>query len=207
MRIFKLIGVLVCALAVSAVAITTASASILPGATGTSITGGSEKATLQVKGGASITCPKSTATGEITGETPSTASVSITFGPKCTTAGLPINSLGAAAGIIVANVTVKECASNPGILELETAPLHLEVPSTKLLLAVLGVALGEIEPGVKQTTYALSLTQKEGKNTVETCGKEKLVLSTSTDGSPTFIQSGEEAKSAKLTFGAEEEFM
>jgi len=63
MRIFKLIGVLVCALAVSAIAVTTASASTLPGTKGTTITGGSEKATLQVKGGASITCPKSTATG------------------------------------------------------------------------------------------------------------------------------------------------
>ncbi len=204
MRIFKLIGVLVCALALSAIAVATASASTLPGALGTTITGGSEKATLQVKGGASITCPESSAAGEV--KSTEEATVTITFGKKCTTAGLPVNSLGAAAGTIVANVTVKLCESSAGTLELQTAPIHLEVPSTKLLLVVEGTALGSVEENVKATTFPLTVTQKEGKNTIEVCGKTKLVLETSTDGGA-FVQSGEEAKNAKLTFSVAQEFM
>jgi hypothetical protein len=204
MRIFKLIGVLVCALALSAIAVTAASASTLPGTAGTTIEGTSEKATLQVKGGASITCPKSTATGEVLNS--AEADIVITFGEKCTTAGLPINTLGAAPGVIVAKVAVNECPSNAAILELKTASLHLEVPSTKLLLTVEGTALGTVETGVKRLVFPLTITQKEGKNTVETCGKEKLVLETSTDGSA-FVQSGEEAKGAQLAFGAVQEFM
>ncbi len=204
MRTFKLIAMLVCALALSAIAVATAMASTLPGTAGTSITGGSEKATLQVKGGASITCPESTATGEVLSTSEST--IVITFGKKCTTAGLPINTLGAAAGTIVAKVEIKECPSSPGILKLETASLHLEVPSTKLLLTVEGTALGEVETSVKRTVFPLSITQKEGKNAIETCGKEKLILETSTDGGA-FVQSGEEAKGAQLALSAAQEFM
>ncbi len=204
MRIFKLIGVLVCALAVSAIAVTTASASVLPGVAGTSIKGESGKATLQVKGGASITCPKSTASGEILSTSESLATIN--FGPKCTTAGLPVNSLGDATGVILVHVEVKECPSNAALLALTVLPLHLEVPSTKLLLSIVGTALGSVTANVKQSTFALTVAQKEGKNEIETCGKEKLVLETSTDGGA-FVQSGEEAAGASLTFGAEEEFM
>jgi hypothetical protein len=203
MRIFKLIGVLVCAVAISAIAVTAASAATLPGVAGTSITGGSEKATLQVKGGASITCKVSTASGEVLGT--SSALAIIDF-DTCTTAGLPVNSLGDTSGLILVHVEIFECPSNAGILILTVLPLHLEVPSTKLLLLIEGSALGTVETGVKKSTFSLTVTQKEGKNTVETCGKEKLVLSTSTDGSA-FVQSGEEAKGATLTFGAEQEFM
>ncbi len=204
MRIFKLIGVLVCALAVSAIAVTTASASVLPGVAKTSITGESGKATLQVKGGASITCPKSTASGEILSTSESL--VTISFGPKCTTAGLPVNSLGDAAGVILVHAEVKECASSAGILKLQVLPLHLEVPSTKLLLTIVGTTLGAVIAAVKQLKFTLTVAQKEGKNELETCGKEKLILETSTDGGA-FVQSGEEAAGASLTFGAEEEFM
>jgi hypothetical protein len=204
MRIFKLIAVLACAIAVSAIAVTTASASTLPGKAGTTITGSSEKATLQVKGGASITCPKSTATGEVLST--SEALAIINFGTGCTTAGLPVNSLGDSSGTILVHVEVKECASNAAILELKVLPLHLEVPSTKLLLSIEGTALGTVETEVKKTTFPLTLTQKEGKNTEEKCGKETLILSTSTDGGA-FVQSGEEAKNGSLTFGEAQTFM
>ncbi len=203
MRIFKLIGVLVCALAVSAIAVITASASTLPGVAKTSITGSSEKATLQVKGGASITCPKSTLTGEVLSTSESLAVIAYS---GCTTAGLPFNSLGDASGVILVHVEIKECPSNAAILELKALPIHLEVPATKLLLAIEGTALATVQANVKQPTYPLTITQKEGKQTVETCSKEKLILSTSTDGGA-FIQSGLETKNASLTFGADEEFM
>ncbi|HTA05751.1 MAG TPA: hypothetical protein VK774_05255 [Solirubrobacteraceae bacterium] len=204
MRIFKLIGVLVCAVAISAIAVTAASASTLPGVAGTSITGVGEKATLQVKGGASITCPKSTTSGEILSTSEGLAVIS--FGPKCTTAGLPFNSLGDEPGVILVHVEIKECLSNAGVLRLAALPLHLEVPSTKLLITIEGTVLATVAAGVKQSTFPLTITQKEGKNTIETCGKEKLVLSTSTDGSE-FVQSGLETKNTSLTFSAEEEFM
>jgi hypothetical protein len=204
MRIFKLIAVLACAIAVSAIAVTTASAATLPGTAGTTITGGSEKATLQVKGGASITCPKSTASGEVLSTT--SALVVVNFGTGCTTAGLPVNSLGDSSGTILVHVEVAACPSSAGILELKVLPLHLEVPSTKLLLTIEGVALGTVATNVSQTTFALGLTQKEGKNTEEKCGKETLILSTSTDGGA-FVQSGEEAKNGTLTFSAAQEFM
>ncbi len=204
MRIFKLMGVMVCALVLNTIVVVAASASTLPGVAGTTITGKSEKATLQVKGGASITCPKSGFTGEV--QSPERATLFVAFGSGCTTAGLPVNSLGGKPGVITANVTVRLCASNAGVLELETEPMHLEVPSTKLLLTVLGTVLAEVETGVKQTTFSLGITQKEGKNTIETCGIEKLPLYTSTDGN-TFTQSGLEAKAATLTFSAAQEFM
>jgi hypothetical protein len=204
MRIFKLVGVLACAMALSGIAVTTASASTLPGAAGTTITGSSEKATLQVKGGASITCPKSTASGKVVSTSESTAT--ITFGTGCTTAGLPVNSLGDGSGTILANVTVTECAGTPSLLKLTVSSLHLEVPSTKLLLTVTGTALGTVEAKVSKTNFPLTLTQKEGKNTEEKCGKETLILSTSTDGGAA-VQSGEEAIKGSLTFSVAQEFM
>lgn len=203
MRIFKLIGVLVCALAVSAVAVSTASANIKPGS-GT-FTGKSGKATLQVKGGASITCPKSTASGEITSET--SGKGTITFGGSCTTAGLPVNSLGDAGGTILTPVAISACEKSPEILLLKLeSPLHLEVPSTKLLLVIEGGAYAEVSPiNANQTEFKLIVTQAGGKNAIETCNKAKNILTTSTDGGE-FIQSGEEAKEATLTFAAAHEF-
>lgn len=203
MRTLRLIAVLACALAVGAIAVTTATASILPGTAGTTIKGKSEKATLQVKGGASITCTKSTLSGEVL----STAegSVIVDFS-SCTTAGLPFNSLGDTGGTWLVHAVVKECPSDPSIVTLKLLPLHLEVPATKLLIMIEGAVLGTVEQSIKQVTYPLTITQKEGKNTVEVCKKEKLVLSTSTDGGA-FVQSGLETNNASLTFGEEEEFM
>jgi hypothetical protein len=203
MRTFKLIGVLACVSALSAIAVTPAIAEVLPGKAGTTITGGSEKATLQVKGGASITCPKSTSSGEVLGT--SGLLINISFGIGCTTAGLPVNSLGDASGVILVHAEVSLCFGFP-FLRIKILPLHLEVPSTKLLLTIEGTVLGVVEEKVSKTTFPLTITQKEGKNTEEKCGKETLILSTSTDGGA-FVQSGEEAKNASLTFGVAEEFM
>ncbi len=204
MRTYKLYLVLACALVLAVIAVATASASTLPGVAKTSIAGESEKATLQVKGGASFTCPKSTLTGEVLSTAESSATIN--FGPKCTTAGLPLNSLGDAAGTILVPVEIKECAANASILKLVVLPLHLEAPSTKLLLTLQGTLLVEVTASVKQKNFALRVDQKEGKNAIETCGKEKLILEFSTDGGA-FVQSGEEAKNASLQFGTEEEFM
>ncbi len=215
MRVFRLIVVLATVLAVAAIGVTTASASILPGVKGTKITGKSGKATLQVKEGTkgekpgpSITCEKSTtASGEVLSTTEALAV--ITF-ENCTTLGLATNSLGDPVKTILAHVEVTDCPDTPTgrALEFKLLPLHLEVPSTKLLLLVEGSVLGLITPvGKKATTFTLTIEQKEGKQAVEKCeGGTAKTLTTSIDGSAA-IQSGQEAKEGTLTFAAEEEFM
>ncbi len=154
-------------------------------------------------------CPVSVWSGEILST--SEALAVITFGENvkgkmCTTAGLPVNSLGDAAGVILMHVEIRECLSSASTLELKLLPVHLEVPSTKLLLVMEGTALGTVTSGVKQSTFALTVSQSGGKNSIETCGKEKLILETSTDGGA-FVQTGAEFLSASLTFGAPQEFM
>jgi hypothetical protein len=204
MRTFMLIGALVCALALSAIAVTTASASMLPGAAKTTITGSGGRATFQVKGGATWICQSFTITGEVVST--SEALLVFDFGNACTTAGLPINSLGDSSGTILMHVEASECPGTPSLLKLKVLPLHLEVPSTKLLLAIEGTALATVEANVKKTTFPLTPTQKEGKNTDEKCGKETLILTASTDGGA-FVQSGLDFTNASLTFGAAQEFM
>jgi hypothetical protein len=197
MRTFKLIGVLAMMLALSAIAVASASASILPGKAGTTLTGTSGKATLQVKGGAAINCQSSTSKGEILSTT------------KCTAAGLAVESAGDASGTILAHVEVTDCAITGGrALSFKLLPLTLEVPSTKLTLLVEGSVLGQVAPvGKKAKSFTLTIAQKEGVQAIEKCeGGSALSLKTSTDGSA-FVQSGQEAAEGKVEFGAEEEFM
>jgi hypothetical protein len=207
MRTFKLIGVLAMMLALSAIAVASASASILPGKAGTTLTGTSGKATLQVKGGAAINCQSSTSKGEILSTTESLAIIN--FGTKCTAAGLAVESAGDASGTILAHVEVTDCAITGGrALSFKLLPLTLEVPSTKLTLLVEGSVLGQVAPvGKKAKSFTLTIAQKEGVQAIEKCeGGSALSLKTSTDGSA-FVQSGQEAAEGKVEFGAEEEFM
>jgi hypothetical protein len=208
MRSFKILSALFAVLAFSAIAVASASAAEtlwqwLPGAEKTAFTGKSAKAVLQVKGGASITCPESTTTsGEITTEKTLGLAI-INFGKTCTTGGLAVESLGDVSGTILAHVEIHNCtisAGKPGLL-IKVLPLHLEVPSTKLLLAIEGEIIAEITPNKTSTKeYTLVVEQKEGKQAIEKCeGGEAHTLSTSTDGGA-FVQSGQEAKEGKITF-------
>jgi hypothetical protein len=205
MRILKFIGVVAMLAAFSAISVGTASASLLPGTKGTTVTGSSKKATLQVKGGAAITCKESkTEKGEVLSTLESLAIIN--FGNNCTAGGLPVKSTGDASGTILVHVEVTDCPT--GLVIIAILPLTLEVPSTKLTLEIRGSVIAPVTPfGTKSKSFTLTLKQAGGVNAVTECeNKEKHILETSTDKGA-FIQSGQEAEEAKLEFGAEETFM
>jgi hypothetical protein len=207
MRIFKLIGVVAMLVAFTAISAGTASASLLPGVKGTAASGSSKKATLQVKGGAAITCKESkTEKGEVLSTAEALAVIN--FGTNCTAGGLPVKSTGDASGTILTHVEVLDCAITGGrAVIILTLPLTLEVPSTKLTLEIKGSVLAQVASGTKAKSFALTLKQAGGVNAITECtGGEKHILETSTDKGA-FVQSGQEAEEAKLEFAAEEEFM
>jgi hypothetical protein len=177
----------------------------LPGAEKTSFSGKGAKNVFQDKGGASITCPEITITsGELTTEKTLGLAI-LSLGKTCTTGGLAEESLGDASGTILAHVELHNCtisAGHAGLL-IKFLPLHVEVPSTKLLITREGSIIVEVTPNKKSTkAYSLVVEQKEGKQAIEKCeGGEAHTLSTSTDGGA-FVQSGWEIKEAKLEFGS-----
>jgi hypothetical protein len=213
MRIFKIIGVVALVLALSAITVATASADLLPGTKGVTIKGSSGKATLQVKGGAAITCKESTTTGEVLSSAESL--LLINFGANCTAGGLPVKSSGDASGTILAHVEAGSChVGGVDYIIFAVLPIKLEVPSTKLTLEVTGAVLGEVTPGnTKQTTFTVTLAQKSGEQTTgpKSCEdggvkKSEIFLKTSTDGGAA-VESGQEAEKGSLTFSAAQEFM
>jgi hypothetical protein len=213
MRLVKPATALTLSLVCSAVLATVASAAetlvkLLPGAKGTTFTGKSGKATLQIKGGGAITCKSSATEGEITEE--ATLGLETIHYTGCTTAGLPINSLGDASGITLSHAELHFChIIGPIYIWRRTRlPLHLEVPSTKLLVTVEGSDLAEVTPNKTVTkTFTLGVSQKEGKQNVEKCeGGEAQTLKTSLDGGA-FIQSADEESEASVTFAVAQEAM
>jgi len=216
MRTFKLICVAALMLALSAISVASASASVLPGTKGTKVTGTSGKATLQQKGGISITCEKSKTTGEA--ESSELALILITFEPNCTAAGLAANSVGDAAKTILVHVEAGECfnaAHTEHYILFLILPLKLEVPSTKLTIEIKGDVLGKVAPiGKKAKVFTVELKQKAGvqevgptecENSKGEKFKEVFLLSKVDAGA--FIQSGQEAEKGEVTFSAEQEFM
>jgi hypothetical protein len=224
MRIFKLIGALVVVLAFSAVAVATASAAetlwkLLPGTVGETFTGKSGKATLQIKGGASIKCEKSTillTSEEVEGKPKSellkegstegkdaTLALAVIKFEGCNSAGLEAHSLGDSAKIILVHVEIHTCMIKKEHFGLLIKPLlvHLEVPEAKQLIEVLGdlVALLEALP-TEPKHFELNITQVAGVQGIEKCeGGEKETLESSVNHGP-YIQSGEEAKEGLLLF-------
>lgn len=218
MRVSKLIGVLIAVLAISAVAVATASAAEtlwqwLPGAEKTAFTGKSKKATLQVEGGAAITCQESTTTGEITTEK-TLGTATIKFGTKCTAAGLPVENEGSKeAGKITVKVKIHNCVIKSGDagekIEVE-GTLKLEVPSTKLKLSIKGALIGLIAPNKEKKLgpFTLTIAQTGGLQAIKQCeGGAATFLLTSINGG-TFTESGQEAEKGEINFTtAEQEIM
>jgi hypothetical protein len=216
MRTLKLVGALVAALAFTAVATATASAAetlweLLPGATGTTNTGKSSKATLQTKNAekATTTCTASTAEGEITGER--TLGLEFVHFTGCSTAGNKINSLGDEPGIILVHIETHNCliaAGDAGVL-VKVLPLHLEVPATGLLISVQGSFVALVSPNkTKGKEFTLTVAQKAGQQSITKCegGKSEEKLETSSDGGE-FVQSGIEAKESTCATASEQEVM
>jgi len=216
MRIFKALGVFASMLALTAITAGVALASILPGNKGTKITGTSGKATLQVKGGPSITCEKSKTTGEV--ESPELSLILITFEPNCTAAGLAANSTGDAAKTILVHVEAGACFNAAHIdhyVLFKILPLKIEVPSDSLTLLVTGDVLGKVTPiGKKAKKFTVELIQNAGLQEV---GPMECVNSKGDKFKEVFLQtkvdaqveaeSGLDVEKGELEFSAEEEFM
>jgi len=216
MRVFKLVTALLAVTAFSAVAVATASATETlwlwnPGTTGATFTGASGKATLQVKGGASITCATSESKeGKLTSER-TLGTVTIVF-KTCTTVGLAVLGLGDVANTITTHVAIHDClisSGDAGLLIKLTEPVHIEVPSTGLLLVVTGTLVVLISPNKSKKTgpFPLNVAQTAGVQAIEKCeGGTAQKLETSTDGGAN-VQSGEEAKEGSITWAAAEEIV
>jgi len=191
---FKLIGALVVALAFSAVAVSSASAAetlwkFLPGSAGETFKGtqlGAGK--LQIKGGGVIECKKGSilltdetlkASSELLKEgstegKDATLALGVIHFSECTALGLAANTLGDTSGIILVHVEIHTCmiaANHFGLLILPL-PVHIEVPSAKLLILILekGLFVALIEPEEKsKVNFLLTATQKEGVQGIEKC--------------------------------------
>jgi hypothetical protein len=203
MRVLKLVAALILLPVLSAVAVATASAAEtlwrwLPGAAKTTFTGKTGKNTIQVKGGLSITCAKSKLTGELT---EATLQLILDTRENCTAAGLPTNSLGDASGVILEHTETHDClikSGDLGILVL-LLPLHLEVPSTKLLILEEGGYVALVTGG-KGKTFSLSIQQKEGKQAVPNCEAGSSFFRFSAVDGGAFTQAGFEATEGSITF-------
>jgi hypothetical protein len=185
MRILKLIGALVAALAFSAVAVATASAAEtlwrwLPGSVGETFEGEQVGAGAFTSAGKLVyKCEKGSlllAGSELTKEG-STEKKSATLGlatihfEGCTAAGLALNSLGDAAKVILMHVEIHNCVINKankefGLLILPL-PVHIEVPSVALLILILekGSFVVKVEPeaGSKETFVITARAKEAGK--------------------------------------------
>ncbi len=213
MRVFRLISALLVVLALTAIAASTASAAetlweILPGNEGETFTAKSGTAILQEKGGLAIKCQESSillADSSIVGTTKTLLLAILHFGSKCTAAGLGFNSLGDPAGFVLAHVEIHTCiiSTSPlvGGLLIKVLPLHLEVPSVKLLIEVTGSLVVPITPNETETkNYKLDIKQAAGVQSTKLClgGAEETLLSADDAKGP--IQAGLEAASAELSF-------
>ncbi len=217
MRTFKLAGAIFVALASTALAIaSTASAEItlwrfLPGEANTLFSGTSGKATLQVVGSGTITCKESKVglhQGELLDETSALAVISFS---GCKAFGLAAESLGNNLGFILAHVEIHTCVIDGFLghfgLIVEVLPLHVDIPSTGLLITVDGGFIALVAPlGVEPTTtWRLNIAQVEGKQEIETCeGGEAYTLESSVD-SGAFERSGEAVVEGTFTFETAQE--
>ncbi len=213
MRAFKLISALLVVLALTAIAASTASAAetlweILPGNEGETFTAKSGTAILQEKGGLAIKCQESSillVDSSIVGTTKTLALAIIHFGNKCQAAGLATNSLGDPANFILAHVEIHTCiiSTSPlvGGLLIKILPLHLEVPSVKLLIEVTGSLVVPITPNETETkNYKLEIKQAAGEQGIKLClgGAEESLFSSDDGKLP--VQAGQEAVGAELSF-------
>jgi hypothetical protein len=228
MRLFKPIGVLLVALALSAIALAaTASAAEtlwkwLPGSVGETFKGKSGiiefRSTDEGKASA-IACKKSTIS--LTETTTKIASELIKEGSTegkdatlalfivdiegCSFAGLTINSVGDKSGGILWHIEAHNCMIGPGKFGLLLALLqvHLEVPATKSLMLLRGAVIGELlgaKEGEKFLTYKLDLNAPEGVQAIKKCeGGVENKLESSLDG-VTFFPTTVEVKEGVIEF-------
>jgi hypothetical protein len=212
MRTFKLIGALVLVLAFSAIGVASASAAEtlwpwLPGSAKETFTGKSGVATLQMDGGAAITCAKSVtllAGSELTENAAKLWLATIHFeGCKESIFGQPVNSLGDASGVILVHIVLHNCMIAKGDFGVLVKPLltHLEIPNLGQLIVVQGSFVGRIKALVgDKKHFELEITQKGGLQTIEKCegGVKESLESSTNEGS--LVEAGEQANEGLLLF-------
>jgi hypothetical protein len=217
MRGIKLAAPLLVVVALSDIAVATASAAqpeFLSNGGSRTFTGASKKAKLQVKNGATIECTKSKASGSLTSNT--TASFTLDCeGVK--SLGLSANSLGDASGIVLLNVTAETCFINlsPTLeagLIITLSPVHIEVPAASQLVVLEGSYVAKLEP-INTPTHASGVltAQKGGVQSIDGCRNASNELDKRTvftienefvdeEGNPIRERSGVEAIENLFTF-------
>jgi hypothetical protein len=172
----------------------------LPGSTGETFKGEQiGKGTLQIKGGGAIICLKGTILLEGSSlVSEGTLALATIHFSECKALGLAANTLSDASGVILVHVEIHTCMIAPkhfGLLILPL-PVHIEIPSVKLLILILEkglfVALIESEKASK-TNFLITAKQKAGIQEIEKCeGGEKESLLAKTDAEPE-VEAGLEA--------------
>ena len=228
MQLSKLMGALLVALALSAIALAaTASAAEtlwkwLPGSVGETFKGKSGKLVLTATDGGqklSLSCTKLSwlltdaelkVSSELlkegsTNEKDAVLALLIDHIEGCTFAGLAMNSVGDKSGIILIHWEIHNCMIAKGQFGwlLKPLPIHIEVPAVKSLFLIRGDVLALLlgaKEGEKVLTYKLDLNAKEGVQEFKKCeGGEEEKLELSLDG-VTFGPAALEGLEAVLEF-------
>jgi hypothetical protein len=198
MRIYKLIGALAVVLAFGTIALAaTASAEEilwkwLPGSVGETLKGAAiGSSTLQFeKNKSAIPCGKASilltdeglkASSELLKEgstegKDATLWLLVMHFSECKALGLSANSVGDSSGIILVHAEIHNCMISVAKKEFGLLVLflqvHIEIPSTKLLLLILekGLFITKIESEKEsKTNYLITAAQQEGKQGIEKC--------------------------------------
>jgi len=218
MRKFKLAGTSIAALALTSLAIApTASSEItlkkaLPGSAGTHFSGSSGKVAFQIKGSGTITCKESKLTEKESELLVPQLALYVSTLSGCKAFGLSAKALADAAGVLLVHWHLHFCRGPHGehMVILEPLPIHVEIPSTALLVTIRGSVVAELKPvGAEPTkTWEVIVAQKEGVQSIEKCeGGVALKLESEVDGSGKFIQTGLESEKETLEFAVAQEMM
>ncbi len=217
MRTSKLIGVLILALAFSALGVATASAAeklwkFLPGSAGETFTGKSGTVTFTGSVG-TIICKKSKialANASLleegaTEKKDATLALAIIDLEECTSAGLAINSVGDAAKQILIHVEIHTCLIKAGDFGLlfKLLQVHEEIPAAGKLLLLRGTVIGLFEgkEGTKAKTFGLKVATNAAKEQeIQKCeGGETDKLEEAVEGE-TFVPLTENIEGYSITF-------
>ncbi len=218
MRASKLIGVLIFALAFSALGVATASAAeklwkLLPGSAGETFTGSSGKVTFtSSSSGSTITCNKSKITlanaslleeGSTEGKD-ATLALAIMDLEACSSAGLAINSVGDPAKTILVHLEIHTClvkANDFGLL-FKWLQVHEEVPATGKLLLLRGAVIGLFEgkEGTKAKAFGVNVAAPGNVQEIKLCeGGTENQLEEAVEGE-VFSAATENAEKGAITF-------
>ncbi len=210
-RIRSVGATFIAAIALTALAAATASAAaptILPGS-GT-FTSTSGLGTLFTKAGSEIVCKADTNKGTVLSAQKVDATIDFT---GCTAFGLPMNSVGDAAGTLLVVLSGSACYVNKANkevgLDLSVTPLNIEVPAIGGKITIKGNVIGAFTPVNTNQTGPFALTFKQVSNGVQSITKCEggitRSLLTSTNGGT--FEASSEVTTDFITFAVAHEIM